>query len=158
MHESARNIGRAFFEIYGKQGDSILDVGALDVNGNLRSEIPPLAKYIGIDICAGPNVDITLVDPYLFPFLGKDFDCIISTSCFEHDELFWLTFAEMARATKDGGFIYINAPSNGAVHRHPVDCWRFYPDAGKGLEKWARRCGYDITLLESFTMNSVNDV
>ena len=28
---------------------------------------------------------------------------------------------------------YLNAPSNGEFHRYPVDCWRFYPDAGGAL-------------------------
>ncbi|MGE6235200.1 hypothetical protein, partial [Aeromonas media] len=46
---------------------------------------------------------------------------------------------------------YMNVPSNGYIHRYPVDCWRFYPDSGKALETWGRRCGYGVTLLESFT-------
>ena len=43
--------------------------------------------------------------------------------------MFWVTFAEMARVVKAGGFVYISVPVNGPVHRHPMDCWRFYPDA-----------------------------
>jgi hypothetical protein len=51
----------------------------------------------------------------------------------------------MARVVKSGGFIYLNAPSNGYVHNHPLDIWRFYPDAGIALEKWAKKIIYQQT-------------
>jgi hypothetical protein len=36
-----------------------------------------------------------------------------------------------------------------------VDCWRFYPDSGKALEKWAYRQGMQPALLESFISHQV---
>jgi hypothetical protein len=54
------------------------------------------------------------------------------------------------RVLKPTGLLYINAPSNGAYHRYPVDCWRFYPDSGVALQNWGRRSGYECALLESF--------
>ena len=41
-------------------------------------------------------------------------------------------------------------PSNGDFHRYPLDCWRFYPDAGVALVRWAGRRGIQIELIESF--------
>ena len=45
--------------------------------------------------------------------------------------------------------MYVDVPSNAAFHRCPVDCYRFGPDGGKAVQSWARRCGCEVTLLES---------
>lgn len=150
MHDTAREAGRAFFETYGGSTGGVLDVGSLDINGTLRPFVPSGMNYYGVDLSGGPNVSIILDDPYSFPFGDGAFDLVVSTSCLEHDEFFWLTFVEMARVLKFGGHLYVNAPVGGVVHRHPVDCWRFYPDAGLALARWARRNGHELTLLESF--------
>ena len=39
-----------------------------------------------------------------------------------------------------------------------MDCWRFYPDAGAALVRWAVRSGYRPALLESFTAYQKLDV
>jgi len=54
-----------------------------------------------------------------------------------HGEFFWLTFAEMMRVLKPDGFLFLIAPSAVPVHLHPVDCYRFYPDAYRALAKYA---------------------
>ena len=59
-------------------------------------------------------------------------------------------FNEALRVLKPTGLLYINAPSNGAYHRYPVDCWRFYPDSGVALQNWGNRSGYECALLEFF--------
>jgi hypothetical protein len=43
----------------------------------------------------------------------------------------------MTRITKLGGFIYVNAPTNGPYHDYPGDNWRFYSDAGQALSYWS---------------------
>lgn len=50
------------------------------------------------------SVDIIVPPGEKIPF---DDGSIVSTSYFEHDPCFWLTFKEM---TKPSGFIYINGP------------------------------------------------
>lgn len=72
--------------------------------------------------------------------------------------MFWLLFLEILRILKPKGLFYLNAPSNGAFHRFPVDCWRFYPDSGNALVTWARRNGYDPIMLESFVTPQDRDV
>ncbi len=64
--------------------------------------------------------------------------------------MFWLVFNEVLRVLKPSGLFYLNAPSNGAFHRYPVDCWRFFPDSGKALVAWAKRSGMSPALLESY--------
>lgn len=153
MHYTARENGRAFFEVYVKRLGRvcIVDVGSLDLNGSLRELCPPEAAYVGVDLSPGRGVDIVLDDPYTLPFPDASQDVVVSTSCFEHTEMFWLVFSEVLRILKPAGLFYLNAPSNGAVHRYPMDCWRFYPDSGRALVAWARRTGLTPALLESYT-------
>lgn len=130
----------------------------MDVNGTLRPYAPPQISYVGADIAPGPGVTLVLADPHRVPITEGIFHIAVSTSCLEHDDMFWLTFAEMVRVVRSDGFIYLSAPSNGEVHRHPADCWRFYPDAGKALAKWAQHCGHvGLECLESFMLPPLAD-
>ena len=107
---------------------------------------------------AGPNVDIVQVDPYILPFEDGTFDIITSTSVFEHSQMFWLLSNEIFRVLKPDGIFYLNAPSNGPYHTYPVDCYRFYPDAGTAIMEWGIRSGFkNLTILESFIGNKQND-
>ena len=151
MHQTAMDAGRLFFECYWREGfDHILDVGAQDVSGSLRAVAPPGATYIGVDIVAGKGVDLVLGDPYAYPFPDGHFDAVVSTSCWEHNPMFWLTFLEDLRVLSARGFLYVNAPSSGPYHGYPLDHWRFYPDAGIALELWGRRMLHPVRLIESF--------
>lgn len=145
--------GKDFFETYCADdfaGKTIVDVGAQDVNGSLREFCPAGATYIGVDFAEGDGVDIVITDPYHLPFENDTVDVIVCSSVFEHSEFFWLLFLECVRITKPSGLIYLNAPSNGMVHRYPIDAWRFYPDAGLALVNWANYNSYNTMLLESF--------
>jgi SAM-dependent methyltransferase len=82
---------------------------------------------------------------------------MLSSSCFEHSEMFWLLYLEIMRTLKPGGLFYLNVPSNGEFHRWPVDCWRFYPDSGRALITWAKRNGMKAELLESYTSTQIGD-
>ncbi len=153
MHYSANEYGKVFFQNYvtkiGKP--TIIEIGSQDVNGSLRQYAPQESTYIGLDFTPGKSVDIVLEDEYKFPFPDNYADFVVTSSCLEHSQFFWLTFIEAIRILKPSGIIYINAPSKGTYHRYPTDNWRFYPDAGKALTKYAQREGYDSILLESFT-------
>jgi SAM-dependent methyltransferase len=152
--------GNAFFQIYlnNTVGLTIVDVGSRDVNGSLRSVAPLNSTYLGVDFSAGTGVDVVLTDPYVLPFGDSSVDVVVSSSCFEHSEFFWLLFNEALRILKPSGLLYINAPSNGTFHRYPVDCWRFFPDSGVALQNWGRRSGYNCALLESFIGQTKSDV
>ncbi len=152
MHETALEFGHAFFDTYLPTGHSvILDVGSQDINGSLRACAPSRATYIGVDMVAGNGVDLLLEDPHVLPFVDQHFDAVVTTSCFEHDPMFWVTFLEITRVTRCGGYIYVCVPSNGWYHQHPRDNWRFYPDAGLTLQDWGRHEGFEVALVESFT-------
>jgi SAM-dependent methyltransferase len=152
MHDTAMKHGAAFFNTYlsNAKNLTIVDVGAQDVWGSLRSVAPPNNKYIGVDFVKAKGIDVVITDPYSLPFEDESVDVVVSSSCFEHSEFFWLLFNEILRILKPTGLLYINVPSNGSFHRYPVDCWRFYPDSGVALQNWGKRSGYNCALLESF--------
>jgi len=156
MHDTAMMSGALFGKVYGKEGMTVLDVGGLDVNGSLRKPFELLLKikYTSLDIEEHPSVDVVMKPGDVFPFPDESFDLIVSTSCFEHDPCFWMTFREMGRIIKKGGYIYINAPSNGPYHEHPGDNWRFYSDAGQALAYWSGKTvdgkSYPVKVEETF--------
>jgi len=164
MHDTAMIAGSLFGKVYGKEGMKVLDVGGLDVNGSLRAPYEKLLKmkYISLDIEEHPSVDVVMKPGDSFPFQDETFDLVVSTSCFEHDPCFWLTFREICRITKKGGFIYVNAPSNGPYHGHPGDNWRFYSDAGQALAYWSGKTfdgkAYPVKLEESFHVFPQKDI
>jgi SAM-dependent methyltransferase len=113
---------------------NVIDIGSYDVNGSYKSMFDRDGwTYTGVDLTAGPNVDVVLSSPYRLPFASYSVDVIVSGQAFEHVEFFWLTWLEMARVLKPGGVIFLLAPSRGPEHRYPQDCWRFYPDGYRAL-------------------------
>jgi SAM-dependent methyltransferase len=161
VHPTALSNAGQFFKTYlepGRHPCRVVEVGSQDVNGSLRSVCPAGVEYVGVDFAAGPGVEIVLADPYQLPFGDASVDVCVSSSVFEHSEMFWLLFAEILRILRPDGLFYLNAPSNGPVHRFPVDCWRFYPDSGAALVNWGRRCKFNPALLESYTSWQKDDV
>ena len=63
-------------------------------------------QYVGLDMESGPNVDVVGVS-HDIPFIGDEFDIVISSSCFEHDDMFWVSFQEMCRVLKNREVICI---------------------------------------------------
>lgn len=151
MHKTAMFHGELFLRAYAdlKEYPTIVDIGSMDVNGSIRYGIPN-SNYIGLDFEPGKGVERIIQDPYNLPVEDNTADFIVSSTTLEHAEFFWLTFLEGLRILKDDGIMYINVPSNGSFHRYPLDCWRFFPDAGTALSNWGKRNGYNCALVESF--------
>ena len=138
MHETSFRSGQSFLESYGKKHDLVVDIGGKDVNGSLRQIAIKLEMgYVCVDIEHDISVNIIVKPTQRLPFEDNSIDLIVSTSCFEHDPCFWLTFKEMTRIIKPEGYIYVNAPTRGMYHAYPGDNWRFYSDAGQALAYWS---------------------
>lgn len=115
-------------------GLNVLDIGSMDVNGTYKRFFPsPRCQYLGLDMVAGPNVDIVLDNSYRLPLASFSQDVVVCGQVFEHVQFFWLTWLEMIRVLRPGGYIFLVAPSRGPEHRYPQDCWRFYPDGFEAL-------------------------
>ncbi len=119
------------------QPATVVDIGAADVNGSYRvlfADMPVV--YIGVDLEPGPGVDLVAEDTSKLPLADQSADIVLSGQALEHSEFFWLTFSEMVRVAKPDGLIFLVVPSEGPIHRYPVDCYRFYPDALTALARY----------------------
>ena len=158
MHYTALTSGKAFAFSYFIEKGLVVDIGGRNVNGSLRSFFEELGmKFICIDMEQDPSVDIVIPPGEKLPFEDGSVDLIVSTSCFEHDPCFWLTFREMTRIIKKTGYIYINAPTYGPYHCYPGDNWRFYSDAGQALAFWSGKQIsseniYPVKVVETFNV------
>ncbi|MCK5679933.1 methyltransferase domain-containing protein, partial [bacterium] len=130
------------------QSLQIADLGSYDVNGSYRPLFEnPNWNYLGLDVSAGPNVDIVLSNPYRWTALANNsIDVVVSGQALEHIEFFWLTIMEISRILKPGGLCCLIAPSGGFEHRYPVDCWRFYSDGMRALMGYA-----ELEVLDAYT-------
>jgi len=137
---------------------NVLDIGSYNVNGELRSAMHASdliaahqnVNYVGVDIEAGPNVDIVVsLKDKTYPFPDGHFDAVTSSSALEHDPRFWMTYLKMLRVLKPGGLLYVSVPHTQGEHRYPVDCWRFYGDAGEALASWGRENDFHVDLAYS---------
>lgn len=152
MHQTAYKNAEKFFNQYCSHNIEnlcVLDIGSLDINGSLRELFSKAKVYTGLDQCEGKNVDV-IGSSHDIPLQSNSYDIILSSSCFEHDDMFWVSFLEYCRVVKENGYIYIQAPSNGPYHAHPVDNWRFYKDSWQALEKWSKYNKLKIQLIESY--------
>ena len=134
MHpESLRLMGEMLQRV-NVAGLNVLDVGAYDVNGTFRPLVTANGGiYTGLDVAAGPNVDVVADNPYSFPFDDGTFDVVISGSTMEHVQAFWLWLPELVRVLRPGGYLAIHTHWKFQEHRFPVDCWRIMPDGMRYL-------------------------
>jgi SAM-dependent methyltransferase len=118
---------------------TVLDIGAMNVNGSYREIFSHSTfKYLGLDLQAGDGVDIISDSPYHYPLPENYADIVLSGQMLEHCEFFWQAFTEMLRVAKPGAFVVLIVPSKGHIHRYPVDCYRFLPDAMPALARHGR--------------------
>ena len=137
----------------------ILDVGSLDINGNMNESIEHSNfatnrnyNYTGVDHVPGFNVHITIENGE-WPFKrGGEFDIVITSSCLEHDDFFWETMLSLMNSVKPGGFLFINVPSVGPRHAFPQDNWRFYNGSAYSFLKLATKYNQNMHLLHTSTL------
>ena len=141
VHEASFEKVRAFRNAYLRPEPEpirVLDIGSAQVNSRTLSYrdlfTPPDFDYLGLDLAPGENVDFVPADPYCWDEIASDsFDVAVCGQAFEHSPYFWITAAEIARVLRPGGYAVVIAPSTGHIHRFPLDCWRFYPDAWRSI-------------------------
>lgn len=167
MHITASISADAFFKIYGEPGKTVLEVGGRDIGGGAQGTLQGSCerygmKYLCLDMEPAPSVSIVCQPGDPFPIADGSVDIVVSTSCFEHDSCFWMTFREMARVVKPEGYLYVSAPANGPYHGYPGDCWRFYGDAPQALAHWSGRQlegkVYPTEVVESFHIAPHQDI
>lgn len=122
----AKHLARA--EVQGKR---VLEVGSYDVNGTIRPIISLLepAEYIGVDIQAGPGVDVICPAEKLVERFGREsFDLVVSIAALEHIRDWRGAVTNLKNVCKTGGTLFLIVPSVWPYHEYPGDYWRFFPD------------------------------
>jgi len=77
-HKGCLEFARIALKEEDVRGKSVIEVGSLDVNGTLRSIIAPLgpARYVGVDLEAGPGVDVVCDATQLLHTFDFDSNCL----------------------------------------------------------------------------------
>ena len=90
-----------------------------------RSWIPGAARYFGIDVFDGPEVDAVIEPGEPWPVRDAEFDVVLCTQVLEHVGDLELTVNELIRAVKPGGTVVISVPFMFGEHNSPHDYRRF---------------------------------
>lgn len=93
-------------------GASVLEIGSYDVNGSVRKVFAAAGRYVGVDLVAGPGVDVVGFGHEL-DHRDASYDMAISGECFEHDPHWRETFLRMVRMTRPGGLVAFSCASRG---------------------------------------------
>jgi SAM-dependent methyltransferase len=114
----------------------VLDVGSLDINGNIKHNFTQPFYYVGLDLDKGPNVDV-ICPGHLYES-GFKFDVVSSAECFEHDMYYARTLQNMIRLLRPGGLLIFTCastgrPEHGTLRSSPSDA----PFLQGVDEKWA---------------------
>ena len=104
-------------------GKRVIDIGAGDVNGNNRYMFVD-CEYVGVDVVQAPNVDIVSYAKDLPLDIGE-FDCVVSSECFEHDMQIFETLYRILKLLKSGSLFFFTCAN---VGRHEHGTKRTSPD------------------------------
>lgn len=119
-------------DLFGEK-TKVLEVGSLNINGTVR-DLFSTSFYIGIDLAAGPGVDL-IAPGHTVPFADEFFDLSISCECFEHNPFWEETFMNMVRMTSEmviftcateGRPEHGTSRSSEAESPFTVDMWDYY--------------------------------
>tara|TARA_B100000575_G_scaffold172467_1_gene138164 strand:- start:1103 stop:1864 length:762 start_codon:yes stop_codon:yes gene_type:complete len=109
--------------LFDKPNFTILEIGSKEVTGkSILKEKIINAKYIGLDIQEGRNVDIVADAHELSKKIKENsIDCIYSSSVFEHLYAPWLVAEEISKVLKLDGHVFIETHFTYQAHERPFN-------------------------------------
>jgi SAM-dependent methyltransferase len=128
-NESCLQFGRRVLQARHCSDMRVLEVGAMNVNGSLRSRIEAFlpCEYIGVDLEPGRGVDMVCRVEELMDRFGRgSFDLVICTELLEHVPDWRLAISNLKGVLKRGGHLLVTTRSRGFPrHCFPDDYWRY---------------------------------
>ncbi|MES2694849.1 MAG: methyltransferase domain-containing protein [Verrucomicrobiota bacterium] len=123
---------------------AVLEIGSRARSAITRSHrIPKHLEYVGLDIMAGPNVDIVGDAHELSRVLGeRRFVAAFSTSVFEHLAMPWKVVLELNRILAPGALVYTASHQTFPLHEIPWDFFRFSQYSWRAL--FNADTGYEV--------------
>ncbi len=128
----------------------VIEIGSYNINGSLRAFIESRRpfEYIGVDIVAGPGVDIICpAQDILSKFGSASFDIVVATELIEHVLDWRLVISNIKNICKTNGVIIVTTRSLGfKYHGFPYDFWRYETEdmqelfSDCAIEKMERDC------------------
>lgn len=123
----------------------VLEVGSRDVNGTVRPLFSGVCSYAGLDMQAGPGVDVVanshLLSTDAIKSIEPPYDVVVSTEMLEHDAAFWRSLQGMGKVLKPGGYLLLTARGNGfPKHDYPHDMYRFTTESFRFLIEDVAQC------------------
>lgn len=110
---------------------TILEVGSRNVNGSIRGHLEAMQtkSYVGVDIEAGPGVDLVANLYTLGTAWDSRQDVVLCLEVLEHLEDWRAAVNRLKALVKPGGLLIITTRRPGFIrHCHPHDYWRFRRD------------------------------
>lgn len=112
-------------------GRKVIEVGSYDANGSVRPFLEALDpdSYLGVDITAGPGVDVVCDARDLVERFGvEQFDMVVSTEMLEHVRPWRQVVHNLKGLLRPGGWMVLTTRSPGfEYHGWPYDFWRYEP-------------------------------
>lgn len=114
---------------------SVLEVGSLDINGGVRDLLYPETEYVGVDVQAGPGVDV--VADFASYWHPQPVDVILCLEVLEHASQWREIIASAVRNLKNDGTLILTCATTGR-ERHsarsggPIQSDEFYENVEKG--------------------------
>lgn len=105
----------------------ILDVGSYDDKyGNMLRQLFGGAKYTGIDLRPGSNVDLVMCAyDICYQWASNTFDAVMCLNVLEHLKKPWIVLNNVNNVLQDKGLFYVSIPTIGfPKHDYPGDYWR----------------------------------
>lgn len=141
MHQNSLKLMTYFRDKYLTEGNTILDVGSMNINGCYKGLFYLKYPYTGMDIEPGRNVDIVG-----FENIKEIYDVVISGQTMEHVKRPWDWLKGLTQYTRS--FICIIAPNTWPEHRYPLDTYRYFPDGMRDLFEYASI--HELEIFKSF--------
>lgn len=128
MHKSVEDFVTTILAPRDIKDKRVLEVGALNINGSIRSHIEAQhpSEYMGIDIQQGAGVDCVIDAGNLIDTFGPEsYDLVLCLEMLEHCQDWRRVIHNLKGVLKTGGILIATTRSPGFPLHNEPDHWRY---------------------------------